>query len=394
MKEINRKLVALAAKMGREEPIRIAILGLGSVGNYLLDYLLSWDEQAVEIHVGGRNEERILRDINIVRVGNGIRFKQYKKVVFHHVDLDNPDQLQAFFRDANPDVVVNTSRVYSGLKYGSISWHTVRAYGIWTPLAVRYIKNITEANRDAQAIIINTSYSDGVNPWLKSAGGPYPDFGSGNLNHLIPRITLAAVELLKIDDPRRIDVVLACSHFHDVVISKEGHDEGVAPLLAVLVDGEQVDLDHAEIYRRCAIEMPVDAKRNIMNASSNFEIISKIVGAIRRRSRHVFHSPGVNGELGGFPVYVDFTVSNTGDHIGFVEDWFTLEEMRSLNAASLALDGIEGVQDGRLRYTDDLLEKIKDAFGVTLPKHVDLADASEVGEFIIERIIEPQLKEQ
>lgn len=41
---------------------------------------------------------------------------------------------------------------------------------------------------DSHAISINTSYSDAVIPWLKSAELPYFDFGSGNLNHLIPRM--------------------------------------------------------------------------------------------------------------------------------------------------------------------------------------------------------------
>jgi len=36
-------------------------------------------------------------------------------------------------------------------------------------------------NAVSNAIVINTSYSDAANPWLKSAGMRYPDFGSGIL---------------------------------------------------------------------------------------------------------------------------------------------------------------------------------------------------------------------
>ncbi len=36
-----------------------------------------------------------------------------------------------------------------------------------------------------------------------------------------------------------------------------------------------------KIISNCNIPMPVDAKRNMMNASSNFEIIQAILGAVR-----------------------------------------------------------------------------------------------------------------
>ena len=95
-----------------------------------------------------------------------------------------------------PDIIVNASRAYPGLKYGSISWPKLRAYGIWTPLSMKFTKNIMQAVEEARsdAIVINTSYSDAVIPWLKSAGKAYPDFGSGNVNHLIPRIKLAVAQ--------------------------------------------------------------------------------------------------------------------------------------------------------------------------------------------------------
>lgn len=82
----------------------------------------------------------------------------------------------------HPDFIVNTSGACTRVKCGSISWDKIRAYGIWTPLAVRYAKAVMQAVElaDSQAIVINTSYSDAVIPWLKGAGLPYPDFGSEN----------------------------------------------------------------------------------------------------------------------------------------------------------------------------------------------------------------------
>ena len=84
---------------------------------------------------------------------------------------------------------------------------------------------------NSKAIVINTSYSDAVIPWLKSAGKAYPDFGSGNINHLLPRIKFALAEENNIEDWWNIDITYAVAHFHDVVISKEGKTEGVDQLI-------------------------------------------------------------------------------------------------------------------------------------------------------------------
>ena len=144
-----------------------------------------------------------------------------------------------------PDFIINSSRVYSGLKYGSLSWNNLRAYGIWTPLSIRYARNIMKAYEaaDCDAISINTSYSDAVIPWLKSAGNAYFDFGSGNLNHLIPRMKFYIADKYGIENLNEIDITLCVSHFHDVVISKEGHSEGVDILLDVRYRGDSLPID-------------------------------------------------------------------------------------------------------------------------------------------------------
>ncbi len=45
----------------------------------------------------------------------------------------------------------------------------LRAYGIWSPLAIRFTKNVMEAcdRADADAVVINTSYSDAVIPLVE-----------------------------------------------------------------------------------------------------------------------------------------------------------------------------------------------------------------------------------
>ena len=65
--------------------------------------------------------------------------------------------------------------------------------------------------------------------------------------------------------------------------------------------------------------------------------------------------------------------------------------MENCNSRSIYLDGIEGVKDGALFYTDELLEKVKEQFDVQMPKSVKLSEAEQVAEFIIENIIEKRV---
>ena len=50
------------------------------------------------------------------------------------------------------------------------------------------------------------------------------------------------------------------------------------------------------------------------------------------------------------------------------------------------------MKDGVLVYTDKLIEKAENAFGAVLPKEVPYNKIDETAAFIIENIIEPQLK--
>jgi hypothetical protein len=389
MNVTNQKLKLLAQKIESGEKVKVAIFGLGSVGNYLLTYLLETADDNMEIVVAGRNKEKLQQDLNIATVASSIRGNLVSKATVYEVDFTKESEIEKFFNDEKPDFVVNSSRAYSGIKYGSISWHNVRAYGIWSPLSISVIKNIMVGHKKANsnAIVINTSYSDSVNAWLKSAGLNYPDFGSGNLNHLVPRIKFATKDILGLTHEDVVDVTIATSHFHDVVISKEGITEGISPLLNIEVNGKVVEIDKDEVYKKCAISMPTDQKRNMMNASSNFEIISKILKSLRENKNLTFHSPGVFGNIGGFPVTID--AQNIS--ISYEEKYFSYEDMAKHNRESIYLDGIEDVIDGTLVYTDELVSKVKDVFDVDLPKKVAFDEISKTAELLIEKIIKPNI---
>lgn len=391
MKSLNEKLALLQAKIEiSKSPISIMIIGLGSVGLYLLDYLVSLSDDRLHIVVTGRNAEKMQKDINIVRTAATIRGQLRSRIdIESNCDLEDISSIVQSLNKWQPDFIINASRVYSGLKYGSISWNNLRAYGIWTPLSIRYARNIMKAYAESncRAISINTSYSDAVIPWLKSAGEAYFDFGSGNLNHLIPRMKFYIANKYKIENLNDIDITLAISHFHDVVISKEGHTEGIDVLLNIRYQNEEISFDKEALLNACMISMPIDQKRNMMNASSNFNIIYSILDALSNKKRVKIHTPGVNGEIGGYPYIID----GTGQIVTsfFDTSIFSMNRMREINRKSIYLDGIEDIKDGTLFYTKELVEKVANAFGKDLPKKVCFEDIDDVGQYIIDNIIKP-----
>lgn len=389
MKTTDEKLQLLQEKiLNTDGQIKIMIIGLGSVGLYLLDYLVSLADPRFDLIVVGRNHDKMQSDVNIVKTAATIRGQFRCHIHVDTCDLENVDTIANVITKWNPNFIVNSSRVYSGLKYGSISWSHLRAYGIWTPLSVKFAKNIMLAYEMVQsdAITINTSYSDAVIPWLKASGMAYFDFGSGNLNHLIPRMKFYIAEKYGIDNLNDIDVTLAVSHFHDVVISKEGHAEGQDILLNIKYQGKELQFDNTELLKACSIAMPVDQKRNMMNASSNFNIIHSILEAILDHKRIKIHTPGVFGEIGGYPVIID----GEGKARAYIdESVFTLTQMRNANRDSICLDGVENVNEEGLTYTDELLGKVKREFSVILPKTFTLAESGTVANTLVEEIINP-----
>ncbi len=376
----------------KDNNIKVMIIGLGSVGGYLLDYLIGMNDPAINVVCVGRDSEKMQTRVNITRVAGLIREVNKSHIeVEGGVDLNDIDAIMEAIEKYEPDFIVNSSRAYPGLKYGSISWANVRAYGIWTPLAIRFTKNVMEAcdRADTNAIVINTSYSDAVIPWLKSAGKAYPDFGSGNLNHLVPRMKFAVADILGISDYWNVDIMFAAGHFHDVCISKEGQTEGVNLPLKIYYKGEELtDITTDEVIRNCHISMPVDQTRNMMNASSNYRIISAIIDAVRTGEDQKLFIPGFDGNIGGYPVLVGYRDGTLDAWID--ETVFGFEEMNKADRASMALDGVEDVVDGKLIYTDALIEKAKKAFGKELPKEVHFDDIEKTAQWIIDEIILPQ----
>ena len=110
-----------------------------------------------------------------------------------------------------------------------------------------------------------------------------------------------------------------------------------------------------------------------MNASSNFEIITKILDAIKHKKKVIIHSPGVVGNIGGYPIYIDFSKVTDSGHVGFVEDYFSLDDMKAHNKKSIRLDGIEDINNAvKLTLENNLKVNVDFIFGLPGEEEEDI----------------------
>lgn len=101
---LNEKLTLLKFELNNRKA-RIMIIGLGSVGNYLLDYLMSTKDENIEIIVLGRNFDKIEMDVNIVKIASLIRGQNRTKITIEvGVDLNDVVSIASAIKKHTPDI--------------------------------------------------------------------------------------------------------------------------------------------------------------------------------------------------------------------------------------------------------------------------------------------------
>ena len=109
MKSLDQKLQILQTKLQNpDSKIRIMIIGLGSVGSYLLDYLVSTANPQLEIVVVGRNYDKMLSDVNIVKTAAAIRRQLRCDIrIEGGCNLEEIDSIAHAIRKWEPDFIIN-----------------------------------------------------------------------------------------------------------------------------------------------------------------------------------------------------------------------------------------------------------------------------------------------
>ena len=90
--------------------------------------------------------------------------------------------------------------------------------------------------------------------------------------------------------------------------------------------------------------MPSDQTRNMMSASSDFDIIYSIMSAVREKKAIKIHILCVDGRhIGSYLFIIEGTDEEEN---GCMASNYSLEEMEQMNRNSIYCDGIENVEEG------------------------------------------------
>jgi hypothetical protein len=344
----------------------ILIVGFGSTAGYLLDMLARMPRlESHHIVVATRSADEATARVNTTRVSAGL-MDFYPRISVRHIDLDDIDATAALLAELRPEVIAYTARFMKGLKYGQFSYPNGIGYGAWIPLAVVLIHQLMQAVSRAgiETQVINSSFPDGVCPALASIGLA-PLTGAGNLNHLVPRIRMAVAGTRGVP-PHDVDVVMLGSHFLNTYVSREGSAKGSPYYLSCTVQGQPLEgMSDAELFAAARIPMSSGPVRNLMIASDMARIVQSLVGD----EGAFMHLPGPNGLPGGYPARV------YRDRIEIVTPaGMTLDRCVDLNARSLAFDGIAGIDNGDIHFTDEVIDKMASVFGLRYPRSLAVAD--------------------
>lgn len=365
---------------------KILIAGYGSAGQYVLDFIARMDElRDSEIVVMSRTPgEDIIGRINITAVSAGI-MGYYPKIRYICNDLNDVARTAEILKEENPDIIAYTGRFIKGIKYGAYSYPNEIGYGAWIPLAIPLIYKLMLAVKSSgiNTKVINSSFPDGVNPALESIGLA-PFTGAGNLNHLIPRLTLAIANKYGLS-PYDVNVDLVGSHYLNTYVSKEGSSKGSPYVLKFSTTGrseliqyhEITGADAEELFSHCSDKTASGPTRNLMIASDIAQIIKSLSG----HNVTKIHLPGPQGLPGGYPVFLSRNMLINDAGINPSEAILT-------NLNSLRYDGIDDISEGVITFTEELISKMKNVFNIEYPKSLKVEDCEDFAYVIKAKLLE------
>jgi hypothetical protein len=230
--------------------------------------------------------------------------------------------------------------------------------GPFLPAQVLLIHKLMKAIEQAaiKPFVINASFNDAVSPLLKSVGVRMPTIGMGNLDNLVPVIRMQIAQKMSVP-MQNIKVYLFGHHFNNVWCTRQ-RPGGMCPYkMKIYIQGEDVtsqfDTDELMLGTTKTKNRLGGTDGSSLTASSAV----KHALAFLNDSEIFSHSPGVNGNVGGYPFYikeskVELTLPNG----------ITLEDALKVNLEGQYRDGIEEIQkDGTVIFTKEAVHLMEEA---------------------------------
>jgi hypothetical protein len=338
---------------------RVMIVGLGSLGSVLLEFLAR-DEAIGEIIVASRDRARGERRCNLARVG-ALAQGVAPQIRFVPLDLDDVGHAAEVFARHVPDLIVSTASMQTWwlteLLPPSARARLGRApFGAWLPvhlaLAMKFMQAVRQADYRGHTLV--ASFPDVVNVVLARLGLA-PTCGLGNLDEIVPKLRYLAGQRLHVS-PRAVRVLLVAHHaLEPFVFGKRERD---APPHWVLIECDGRDVTERVEAGRLLFEpypLPPGPAWHFLTAASATRLIRALVG----ESEGLLHVPAPGGLPGGYPV----VASRGGIHL-FELPGLSREQAIAINERSHSFDGIERIDaDGTVQFTAETAQVVQEALG-------------------------------
>ena len=336
----------------------VLIIGIGEVGQYLLEFLLRGDLD-INVLAGDVHLRAVEGKINNALFGAALH-DRHPNVRALEIDLFNIERTTEMLNEIQPDVVVNCAVLQT--------WHVIRrlpedvysklssaCLGAWLPVQLTLAMKLAQAIKQSgiSTHYINTSLSDLTNPVLGAMGIP-PTIGIGNVALIEPAVRTLVARNLGI--PRtEVRIKMIAHHVHWVTWREAGYREGAPFYMKILADGEDITsrFDTLDLMKKAIHLYPGNTSFSAVSASS---AIQNLV-ALLSEDQVSIHSPGPNGLPGGYPI----SINRDGVKIELPAD-INLEDAINMNKEAQTFDGIKQIDnDARVHfmpYTIDIMKEV------------------------------------
>lgn len=341
----------------------VMIIGIGYVGSWALE-MLARTPGVERIVAADINDSYASRRAKAAQCG-AAHLGFYPEILFQRLDASNVEQTAGILKHNNPTVILSTLTLISPYAASDIpkdKGELVKDAGLgpFLPchllLQYRLMQAVDQAGIDPK--IVDASFPDAIIPILHRAGCRAPDLGLGNLDNLVPVITMQVAKRMN-TNMRSVRVYLVSHHINNVWFSRQRPD-GMPPYwMKILVN----DQDVTDQFDTDELMLNTSGQKNRLSGTDGSSLTAssgvKHALALLSESDLFTHSPGVKGLVGGYPVRISAKKIEIA-----LPDGITLEEAIEINKEGQYRDGIEEIKDdGTAIFTDEAVGLMKETIG-------------------------------
>ncbi len=339
---------------------KVAILGLGDLGGWVLEFLAR-SNGVQKILACDIDENWGQSKVHCAMVGAAYS-GHYPDIAFQRLDLNDIEKSTEVLSGFRPDVIVNCTTLMSWWVRQTLPPEIykkleVAGSGPWIPLHMTLTRKLMISIRRAnlQSHVVNTCFPDGVNPALGKIGLA-PTVGGGNSDLLTPRLQKRVGEQIGVP-PHNIAVWMIAHHFHVMSLILDQSTGGAPYFIRIMLGDRDItgEVDLERLLVDAVKQFPSGNKAHPFVASS----FVKNILAIANNTGELTHAPGPVGLPGGWPV----RLSAAGAEV-ILPRGLNMSQGMDIVKGAQKFDGIEAIQeDGSIVLTERAYSVMKEMIG-------------------------------